>query len=102
VPEDSLAFCNFQIERLLKRNRVNEQLDMLKKEALGQALRENKPKDSSGGSVLLTVMEGLTRGHFLTRDDDDVMVRNLTFAGFKITTPRLPFPFIILCFSQTR
>uniref|UniRef100_A0A914ZL28 XPG-I domain-containing protein n=1 Tax=Parascaris univalens TaxID=6257 RepID=A0A914ZL28_PARUN len=75
VPEDSRAFCNFQMDRLLRRNRINEQLDMLKKEALGQTvLLDSKPEGTSGSSVLLTVMEGLTRGHFLTRDDDDVLV----------------------------
>uniref|UniRef100_A0A9J2P6U6 XPG N-terminal domain-containing protein n=1 Tax=Ascaris lumbricoides TaxID=6252 RepID=A0A9J2P6U6_ASCLU len=75
VPEDSRAFCNFQIERLLRRNRINEQLDMLKKEALGETiLLDNKPEGTSGSNILLTVMEGLTRGHFLTRDDGDVLV----------------------------
>ncbi|VDK58435.1 unnamed protein product, partial [Anisakis simplex] len=78
VPEDSREFCNFQLKRLLKRNRINEQLDMLKKEALGDMFNsETKSKDgaNSQNTVLLSVMEGLTRGHFLTRDvDADVMI----------------------------
>ncbi|VDN58627.1 unnamed protein product [Dracunculus medinensis] len=78
IPDDSKTFSNFQIQRLLQRNQINEQLDELKREALGISLA-----DSNTGNVKLMVMEGLQREHLITTDDD-VQVLNKYFGSWLI------------------
>uniref|UniRef100_A0A915Q326 Uncharacterized protein n=1 Tax=Setaria digitata TaxID=48799 RepID=A0A915Q326_9BILA len=74
VPSDSKAFSNLQIDRLLKRNRINEQLQLVKNEALKRRVFSTDGKRTcSSGNIRLAAMEGLDRMHIIT-DDSEVQI----------------------------
>lgn len=74
VPDDSKAFSNLQIDRLLKRNRINEQLQLLKNEALKlRIFSADGEQGCSNSTIKLAAMEGLDRLHIIT-DDNEVQI----------------------------
>ncbi|VDN86737.1 unnamed protein product, partial [Brugia pahangi] len=74
VPDDSKAFSNLQIDRLLKRNRINEQLQLLKNEALKlRVFSADGEQGCSNSTIKLAAMEGLDRLHIIT-DDNEVQI----------------------------
>uniref|UniRef100_A0A0R3RZ29 XPGN domain-containing protein n=1 Tax=Elaeophora elaphi TaxID=1147741 RepID=A0A0R3RZ29_9BILA len=71
VPDDSKAFSDLQIDRLLKRNKINDQLQLLKNEALKLRVFSSDGKQScSTSNIKLAAMEGLNRVHIITEDDE--------------------------------
>uniref|UniRef100_A0A8R1TQ87 Uncharacterized protein n=1 Tax=Onchocerca volvulus TaxID=6282 RepID=A0A8R1TQ87_ONCVO len=74
VPDDSKAFSNLQLDRLLKRNQINGQLQLLKNEGLKRRVFSADGKQScSNSSIKLATMEGLDRVHIIT-DDNEVQI----------------------------
>ncbi|CAG9532926.1 unnamed protein product [Cercopithifilaria johnstoni] len=74
VPDDLEAFSNLQIGRLMKRNEINEQLQLLKNEALKQRVFSADVKHGcSSNNIKLAAMEGLNRVHIIT-DDNEVQI----------------------------
>ncbi|VDK72235.1 unnamed protein product [Litomosoides sigmodontis] len=76
VPDDSKDFSNLQIDRLMKRNKINQQLQLLKNEALKLKVFSTDGKHSrSSNNIKLATMEGLDRMHIIT-DNDEVQIIN--------------------------
>ncbi|EJW82472.1 XPG domain-containing protein [Wuchereria bancrofti] len=74
IPDDSKAFSNLQIDRLLKRNHINEQLQLLKNEALKlRVFSADGKQNCSNSTIKLAAMEGLDRLHIIT-DDNEVQI----------------------------
>ncbi|KAI6238757.1 hypothetical protein M3Y99_00657500 [Aphelenchoides fujianensis] len=67
IPDDSLEFSHFQLQRLCKRNAVNTELEKLKQEKAAQVGRPSTSSlDDSGGGEMV-IVDSHSHGHVLRR-----------------------------------
>uniref|UniRef100_A0A914WU46 Uncharacterized protein n=1 Tax=Plectus sambesii TaxID=2011161 RepID=A0A914WU46_9BILA len=65
LPSNAVRFSRFQLDRLLKRKKVTEQLDQVKRQIVGTF------SDGRSGNVKMAVFQGRSRGHVVQVDDED-------------------------------